>query len=818
MLRNYLLIAFRSILKNKLTSFINIAGLAIAMASSILIFLFVSDELVYDKYNSKSDRTYRITREFFSDDGSVNLRFGNVVAPMGPLLKNDFGEIETVARTRVFPFVITREENGELKKVIAERNTFFAEPDIFRIFDFTILSGSDSVPLEKPNTVMLSEKTAVKFFGDADVVGKHLRAGNRFDLTITGVYKNLPTQSHWHPDLMISFSTLNDSAFYGRKKLETQWGNNQFGTYIVLERGGDPRKLESQLPAFLDRHARVYVDNKWVVPENKDASKLSALRVQKVTDIHLRSAMDDELEAGGNITNVYMISIIGAFIILIACFNFVNLSTATSSGRAKEVGLRKVVGAYKRQLIYQYLGESMLTALLGLVFALAFSALSLPWLNSFTQKNLSFNLIAQWPLLFILLAFSLLIGIFAGIYPAFVLSDFKPAVVLKGQRGSFKSRATLRKALVVIQFTISIVLIIATVIIKEQLGYLNTLPLGYKRDQVITLPFFRELRPNYDAFYNELTKNSSIGNASLSSLVPTNRLVDSYGNAKVIEGNNLVDPKVNFRSVAVDADFFDTYGIQIAAGRNFSKSIPTDDSLAFIINEMGAGALGWKNYNDKINSDFQYAGVNGKLIGIVKDFHFESLHQPISPMIFVIKKENFDFFSVRISASDMQSSLDYLGKLWKEYLPKRPFDYEFVSENYQHLYQAETKENQLFTIFSSMAVFIACMGLFGLATFNTMQRFKEIGIRKVLGASVGSILKLLTSEILLLVVVASVIACPLGWYFMNRWLVLFAYHIEVSLLVYVSASLFAVLIALLTISIQIVRAAVTNPTNILKYE
>jgi len=268
----------------------------------------------------------------------------------------------------------------------------------------------------------------------------------------------------------------------------------------------------------------------------------------------------------------------------------------------------------------------------------------------------------------------------------------------------------------------------------------------------------------------------------------------------------------------VDEDFIDTYGITIVAGRNFSKNIPTDDSLAFMINEMGANALGWKSYADKINTDFQYAGVNGKLIGIVKDFHFESLHQPISPMIFVIRKDNFDYFSVRISANDMQASLTYLGKLWKEYLPKRPFDYEFVSENYYHLYQAEMKENQLFTIFSSMAIFIACMGLFGLATFNTLQRFKEIGVRKVLGASVISIVKLLTSEILLLVVIASIVACPLAWYLMSQWLALFAYHIEMSLLVYLAATVFAVLVAIITISTQAIRAAMTNPTSTLKYE
>jgi putative ABC transport system permease protein len=406
----------------------------------------------------------------------------------------------------------------------------------------------------------------------------------------------------------------------------------------------------------------------------------------------------------------------------------------------------------------------------------------------------------------------------AGIYPAFVLSNFKPAVVLKGQKGVLKSRSTLRKGLVVAQFIISIVLIIATVIIKEQLGYLNTRPLGYNRDQVVVLPFFRELRTNYEAFHHELTKNSSIAAATLSSLVPTNRLLDSYGDTKVMQENNLVDQKVDFKSVAVDEDFIDTYGITIAAGRNFSKNIPTDDSLAFIINETGANALGWKTYTDKINTDFQYAGVTGKLVGVVKDFHFESLHQPISPTIFLIKKDNFDYFSARISTNDMQASLDYLHKVWKQYLPNRPFDYEFVSENYQRLYQAEAKQNQLFTIFSGMAVFIACMGLFGLATFNTLQRFKEIGIRKVLGASVINILVLLASEILLLVVIAGAIACPLAWYLMTQWLVLFAYHIEMNLLVFVSVILFAVVAAIITIGAQTFRAAITNPSNTLKCE
>jgi putative ABC transport system permease protein len=412
----------------------------------------------------------------------------------------------------------------------------------------------------------------------------------------------------------------------------------------------------------------------------------------------------------------------------------------------------------------------------------------------------------------------LTVGLLAGIYPAFVISGFKPALVLKGQPGGARPKGALRRTLVAAQFVISIVLVIATMITAQQLSYLNSRPLGYIRDQVVMLPFFRELRPNYDAFYNELTKNSAIVNATLSSRVPTGRLLDSYGNATVMQGDSLVNSQINFKSVSIDEDFIETYGISIAAGRNFSKNVPTDDSLGFMINETGAYALGWKNYNEKINSDFQYAGVNGKLIGIVKDFHFESLHQPISPTIFLVSRKNFDWFSVRISGRDRQMGLTHLGKLWKEFLPKRPFDFEFISDNYQHLYEAELKENQLLTVVSSLAIFIACLGLLGLATFNALQRLKEIGIRKVLGASVRSIVALLSSEILVLVVIASVIACPIAWYIMSKWLASFAYHIEMSLFVYLSAALLAAFVALLTISSQTLRAAMSNPSSILRNE
>jgi putative ABC transport system permease protein len=818
MIRNYFNVALRSITRNKLTAFINIAGLALAMTCAVMIYLYVVDETKYDQYHAKADRTYRITRDFLSADGSPNLRLGNVAPPIGPLLKSDFGQIEVMARTINFGSVVGLEENGELKKAITEDDLYAAEPDIFKIFDFNITAGDRATALERPFTVMLSEKTAKKYFDDGNPIGKRLRFANRYDLEVTGVFASLPPQSHWHPTLLLSFSTLNDTTVYGRKGLESNWGNNAFGTYVVLEPGADPGKLETQLPGFLDRHFGPYAIANFGAPPGFIASKVTKLHVQKVTDIHLRSHLDDELEPGGNINNVYMMATIGLFIVLIACFNFINLSTARATKRAKEVGLRKVVGAFRNQLISQYLGESVLIALFALAVAIGFSVVAMGWMNQFTHKELSLAATTQWPVLVGLVGFALLIGLLAGIYPAFIISGFKPAMVLKSDQGMAKGKGGIRKTLVVAQFAISIVLMIATAISSEQLGYLNNRSLGYNRDQVIWLPYYRELAPNYDAFYNEMLSSSLIKNVARSSRVPTGRLLDSYGAARVMKGDSLLPSNVSLKSISTDQEFFDTYGIEMAAGRKFSKNIRTDDSLGFVINEAAAQQIGWKDLGREIDKDFQYAGVRGKLIGIVKDFHFESLHQAIVPMVFLIRKDNFGRLSVKIAGKDRQEALAYVQKKWKEFLPNRPFDYQFLSENYQRLYESEQKQNQLFTLFSGVAILIACLGLFGLATFNTLLRVKEIGIRKVLGASVPSILGLLSREIVVLVVVANLLAWPAAWYLMNKWLGSFAYHIDMDFFLYLVSAVLAVGLALATVSVQTIKAAMSNPTQTLRYE
>lgn len=806
MLTNYIKVAFRSLVRNKLTAFINIAGLAMAIACSILIALFIKDELAYDRYHSKADRIYRVTRDFRSPDGSVNLHLGHVAPPFGPLLKNDFPDIEHVVRTLQRQVLFSYDEGSEQKKLFNESSTFFSEPEIFDVFDIAVAEGNASKALSEPFHLMLSEKTAKKYFGSNPAIGKTLRASNQYDLVVSGVFKDFPAQSHWHPEILISFSTLNDSTVYGRRGLEQNWGNNSFATYLLAREGADVASIEKQFPAFIDRH---------MGGGDELPSTWTTLYLQKLTDIHLRSHLDSEIEANGNVNNVYMMGVIALFIILIACFNFINLSTARATKRAKEVGLRKVVGAFRTQLIAQYLSESLLTTFLALAISLGIATMLITPLNSFTGKELSID-ITQDGMWLYLIVLGLMIGIVAGIYPAFVISSFKPAAILKGSYVSGKGKAGLRRVLVVSQFTISIVLIIGTLVTFQQLQYMNDRELGYNKDQVITLPFFNEVGRSYDAFYNELIQHSAIGNVSRSSRTPTGRLLDSQGSAQVQQGDSLVNTDVVLKNVRVDHEFFDTYGVPFVAGRNFSQEIKTDDSLAFVLNESAVKMIGISP-EDILTRDFQYGGVKGRVIGVVKDFHFESLHEPIVPLVFHPARF-YGNISVQAAGNEMQQVLQHIERKWKEFLPNRPFEYSFLSMQYQQLYDSEKKQGQLFIAFSFLAILIASLGLFGLATFNTLQRMREIGIRKVLGASVSSIVGLLSREMLLLILVANAAAWPIAWYFTHEWLKDFAYRINPNIVLYLLAAVSAVAIALITVGGQTIKAAMTNPAETLRNE
>lgn len=811
MLLNYLKVAIRSIFRSKLTAFINIMGLALAMACCVLIALFIKDELSYDRYHTKADRIYRITRNFLSPDGSVNLHLGHVSPPFGPLLKNDFPDMEEVVRTLQREILVAYQAEAEEKKSFNETRAFFAEPEIFQIFDIPVVDGNAQKSLVAPFQVMLSEKTAIKYFGDQRAVGKSLRIGNAFDVSVSGVFKDFPAQSHWHPEILFSFSTLNDTTIYGRNRLEQNWGNNSFATYILVKEPFDQKKTESQFPAFLDRHMGAAMSSSDAVMP----SSWTTLFLQKLTDIHLRSHLDSEIESNGNINTVYMMGVIGVFIIMIACFNFVNLATARATRRAKEAGLRKVVGAFKGQLITQFLGESILIACLALIVSFGIVLFALHWLNDFTGKALSLNFGDNQMMFLVLVLSAVLIGILAGVYPAFVISSFKPVTVLKGGQASAKSKAGFRKILVVAQFAIGIVLIIATMITFEQLRYMNNRSLGYNKDQIVVVSYYNDLDNAYDAFYHELLRHASISNASRSSRIPTERLLDHRGAAQIQLSDSMMNTNVVIKNVAIDREFFDTYNIPFVAGRNFSNQVKTDDSLSFILNEAATAMIGLSPA-EILTKDFQYGGVRGRVIGVVKDFHFESLHEAIVPVIF--HAGGYSEISIQVAGNNMAEAIAHIERVWEQFLPHRPFDYNFLSMEYARLYDSEKRQSQLFMIFSALAIFIASLGLFGLATFNTLQRIKEIGIRKVLGASVSNIVQLLSAEIVLLILLANLIAWPVAWYFSNEWLSGFAYRIDNNISAYLLAAIAAILVGLLTVSMQTIKAAFSNPADTLRNE
>ncbi|HMP99619.1 MAG TPA: ABC transporter permease [Cyclobacteriaceae bacterium] len=804
-------------MKNKLSSFINVSGLALAMASCILIYLFVSDELSYDRYHKNADRIYRVTRNFISQDGSVSLHLGHVAPPFAPLLKNDFGEIEEIARALKITLLLSIEEDASNIRAFNEDNIFIVEPAAFKIFDIPVISGNPEKDFEKPYTIMLSRPMAEKYFGKDEPVGKRLRAGNSFDLEVSGIFEPFPRQSHWHPEFIISFSTLNDSTLYGRRNLETNWGNNSFATYLLVQEFFDPAAMEARFPEFIDKHFGEYAKANFGVPADFKASDGTTLFLQKLTDIHLRSHLDSEVETNGNINNVYMMSVIGIFIILIACINFVNLATARASKRAKEVGLRKVVGAHKQQLISQFLSESVLTATLSLLLAFGIVWFALPWLNDFTGKGLVFSTLLQPQIVLVITIFTILTGLLAGLYPAFIISAYNPATTLKGQKVLAKGKPSLRKTLVVLQFSVTVVLIIATVTTYNQLNFLNERDIGYNKDQVLTLPYYSEMNTNYDALYNELTSQAFVKNAGRSSRIPTGRLLDSMG-AQAEVGDSLIATSSSVKFVRVDHEFFDSYDVRFEAGRSFSKEVLTDDSLGYVINESAVHMIGWANAEEAIGKGFRYGGIKGTIIGVVSDFHFESLHENIVPLVFIMRQPGYNRLSVKVETKNLKEAIIQIEKVWHEFLRHRPFEYNLLSDQYHMLYEAEQKQGQLFSMFSGLAIFIACLGLLGLTTFTTLQRVKEIGIRKVLGASTSGIMVLLSKELLLLILIANLVAWPTAWYFMKKWLSNFAYRIDLGVETFIVSGLLAALIALITISTQAIKAAVANPVNALRNE
>ena len=814
MLKNYLRIAVRNLAKYKLISFINLFGLTVGLACCLLILSYILHETSYDRYNRKADRIWRVTRSFNNKDGIVSLHLGAVAPPFGPLLQNDFPDIQKV--TRLLPINNTPMRYQD--KIFNEKDLFFADKNFFGVFDVNLLQGNPQTALADPFSILLTETTARKYFGDADPINKVIRMNNQFNFKVTGIFQPFPSAAHLHPEVLLSFNTLNDTAIYGEKNLMTNFGNNAFYTYLLLPEHYPVHSLEAQFPAFIDR--RMPQDG---APPGIKAHQFTQLYLQPLTDIHLRSHLDEEIEENGDASRVTIFGAIALFILLIACINYMNLSTARSALRAKEIGIRKVSGAVRQEIIFQFLSESILLSYIALLLAAALTWLTLPGLNSLTGLQLSAGSLLRPIVLLPLLFTPLLVGILSGLYPALFLSSFQPSKVLKGLFKAGSGSISFRKVLVVTQFAISIVLLISTAIVFQQLHFMQNTSLGFDKDHIVTLQYNGGLDHTYESFRTTLLQDPHIRQATRSSRIPSGRLLDEQG-ASTESGDSLRPVTADIKYLAVDHDFLSAYGIPIAAGRDFSRAYATDTS-SFLLNVAATRALGIRTPQEMIGKNFSYGGTKGKIIGVMKDFNFESMHQAIVPIIMIMPTasqagNNFNRISIKISGNkdNVSAAIAHLEKTWKSYLPEVPFEYTFLDEKFEQLYQSEERQGTLFTVFSGIAIFIACLGLLGLSAFSISQRLKEIGIRKVLGASTSGIIRLLSLDFLKLVALAALIAFPIAWYAMHNWLHDFAYRISIQWWIFGIAGLLAAMVALATISFQALKAALANPIKSLRTE
>jgi putative ABC transport system permease protein len=728
-----------------------------------------------------------------------------VAPPFGPLLDGDFeGIIEYTVRMLPSGGSLISYEDIHLE----QEGVFFAEPALFDIFSFEVLKGDKNTMLTEPNSVVISESFAEIYFKGTDPVGKTMRYDDMLDVKVTGVTKDIPRNSHFHFDCLISFVTVEN--FFGRENMMGNWGSNNYATYILLKEGYDPKELEGEFPEFLNRH---------IQSDDSDlkASDWTRLNLWPLESIHLHSHLDTELETNGNITFVIIYGAIALFILLIACINFMNLSTARSLKRSKEVGLRKVVGAHRFNIFNQFIAESVTYSLLAVIVALIIAALVLPYFNNFIEKDLALALLVQPKQLIVFILIVLLSGLIAGSYPAVYLSSFHPVKVIKGSLTDKKSALSFRHLLVVFQFLISIILIIGVGVINDQIEYVKSKELGFERENILVLPTSDEIYDKYELVKSRLLDHTGITKVAMSSRVPSGRLLDSNSTEAEVNGE-LKSIPFRVADIHVDHDFLNVLGANILAGRDFDDQLASDSVGAYILNATAVREIGWSNAEDAIDREFHYGNTSGRVIGVVQDFHFESLHQEIAPMIFLITSGRRRSVMVKFLDTEKNEVFEFLKEQWATLRPNYPFTYYYVSENFDEQYNSEDRLGKLIQYFSGLAILIAVLGLFGLVSYSTEQRTKEIGIRKVMGASVTDILLLLNTSYLRLVVIAIVISIPVAWWGMTKWLSTFAYHTNVQMVTILVSGIVAFLIATVTVSYRTWRSANTNPAVTLKYE
>lgn len=799
MFKNYIKIAWRNLWKNKLFSFINIFGLAIGISCCVLIFLYVQYELSYDSFNEKADRLFRITSDIH--DPKKEDRFAPTAPVTSEKIRMNFPEVEKIVR-----FSTAKQPMTYKDRKFSDVTVLYADSTLFDVFTFPLVSGDAVKALAAPNSLVLTETAQKRYFGEEPAVGKIVKFADTVNLMVTAVIKDVPQNSHLKFDGIISRATyvnMNKVMPDWEENFEKNWLNCNSYAYLLMKKRTDPKLFEAKVNQYLNK-------------ETEDIKKSTGMWVnvgiQPVRDIHLRSNFEHEMAGSshGNIVYVYIFSATALLILLIACCNFINLSTARSLNRSKEIGLRKVIGAARGQLIMQFMGESVVFTLIACIISLLFILPSLPLFNAFMGTTLSLTKSAwlAYPVII------MVIGCLAGLYPAFLMSSFNPVQSLKGKINHGAGDVFFRKGLVVFQFSIAIMLIVATTVILKQLDFIQKKNLGINKEQVVGIELKGPDKKRADVFLKELGANAGVIKGSLNGFsfkgIPNITLIPE-GSAK----NEMTACNV----FSCDEDFLSTMKVQVVAGRDFSKSFPSDVNDAFIVNEAAVKAFGWKIPKNAIGKKVEWGmGKNGRIIGVVKDFNYTSLHQGIEPVLINIFRPWFNTITLRLSPNDISSTMSRLEASWKNLSPENTFKYTFLDDDFKSLYKAEENMRTILSTFTFLSVLVACLGLFGLAAFTIKQRFKEIGIRKVLGANVSSIISLLSKDFLKLVLVAVVIASPLAFYAAHTWLQDFAYRISIEWWIFLIAAAAALLIAFLTVSFQALRAANANPVKSIRTE
>lgn len=794
MFQNNLKIAWRNLVRHKTFSLINVFGLAISIAAFLLMALYIENELSFDRFHTNASRIVRVADD--KQTPNIVLRSAASSAPVGPAMAADFPEVKEAVR-----LLGTEGLYKYNDRIFEERRVFFADPNVFRVFSFDLVSGNSKTALNEPMSLVLTQTAAARYFGKESALGKVMLVDEK-PMEVTGVLKDLPENSHLQFDFLLSISTAMQKGS-GYDWLFTNWYSNNGYTYLLLAENANRESLAAKLPAFDARH------------QKKGSTTSHHYALEKLTDIYLRSDRDNQAGKTGNLTNIIIFSVIAVFILLIACINFINLSTARATARAKEVGIKKVSGAGKGQMIVQFLFESFLTTFIALGIAVAMVAISLPVFNGFSGKSMLAAFFAPLHLL-VLFCLLVLIGLLSGSYPAFILSSFKPVNALKGKIFASAGSISIRKGLVVFQFAVSVVLIICSVVVYNQLDFLLKHDLGFKTRQTMVINFEGDdqVINKMTRIRQELQSLPGVKSMTASSNVPGDLKSGDWSMdfAKGV-GDTI---KTEFPVYLADDSFLKQYGISMIAGRNLSLLVPADTMESILMNETAARKLGYASPEAALGLKAGMYPSDGKVVGVFKDFHFESLQKEVRPLVIRMIPGMYRRISVEMNTGNLKATVAGIENKWKQLVPERPIEYSFLDENFNQQYEAEIKFGQVFAAFTLLAIFVACLGLFGLALYSVQQRSKEIGIRKVLGASVQSIAMLVSKDFLKLVLIACIVGFPISGWMMSKWLQEYAYRIELGWPVFLFAGVTACLVALVTVGYQSIKAAIVNPVKSLK--